>query len=99
MVTSEGQGSYITPRVRKDEESPLYSCSAHTIEPSQLAAVCTALSGGNRRGVHVIWAEYEEFMYVDFFFFSFSGRGHDDNAWYADQKRQRPRFWMQLSTG
>lgn len=64
---AEGQG-YITTRVRKDEEAPLYTCLAHTIEPAQLAEVCTALNEGGRRGVHVVWAEFEEFMYVDVFF-------------------------------
>lgn len=64
MVTSEGGGTYITSRVRKDEEAPLYACLAHTIEPSQLAAMCTALNEVDRRGVHIIWAEFEEFMYV-----------------------------------
>lgn len=68
-MTSEGQVSYITPRLRKDEEAPLYGCLAHTIEPSQLAAVCTALSEGGKRGVHIIWAEFEEFMYVLLFSF------------------------------
>ncbi|KAG8218013.1 Alpha/Beta hydrolase protein [Butyriboletus roseoflavus] len=62
VAISEGQESYITPTLRKDEEAPLYSCPAHTIEPSQLAAVCTALNEGGKRGVHVIWAEYEEFI-------------------------------------
>jgi len=62
VVTSEGHGSYITPRLRKDEEASLYTCLAHTIEPSQLAAVCTALNVVGKRGVHIIWAEFEEFI-------------------------------------
>jgi len=62
VMSSEGQASYITPRLRKDEEAQLYACQAHTIEPSQLAAVCTALSGVGRQGVHIIWAELEEFI-------------------------------------
>ncbi|KAF8552929.1 hypothetical protein OG21DRAFT_1464978 [Imleria badia] len=62
VVTSEGEGSYITPRLPKDEEAPLYACLAHTIEPSQFAAVCTALNEVGRRGVHILWAEFEEFI-------------------------------------
>ncbi|KAH0826887.1 Alpha/Beta hydrolase protein [Lanmaoa asiatica] len=62
VVRPEGQGSHITPRLRKDEEASLYTCLAHTIEPSQLAAVCTALNGVGKRGVHIIWAEFEEFI-------------------------------------
>jgi len=56
------RGSYVTPRVRKDEEAPMYAVLAHTIEPSQLSVVCKALNGAGKRGVHLIWAELEEFI-------------------------------------
>lgn len=59
---------YITPKLRKDEEAPLYECLEHTIEPSQLATVCTVLNEVGKRGIHVIWAEFEEFMYVNLLF-------------------------------
>ncbi|KAF8447216.1 Alpha/Beta hydrolase protein [Boletus edulis BED1] len=62
VVSSEGHGSYITPKLRKDEEAAIYTCQAHTIEPSQFAAVCTALNEAGRHGVHIIWAELEEFV-------------------------------------
>lgn len=45
----------------------MYACSEHTIEPSQLAAVCTALNVVGKRGMHFIWADFEEFMYVGVF--------------------------------
>lgn len=96
MVTSDG--SYITPRVRKDEEALWYTCLAHTIEPSQLAAVCTALNEVGRRGVHIIWAEFEEFMYVGVFSV-FHSLDRNDDVLYPDRNRQGLRFWTQLNTG
>ncbi|KAH7883452.1 Alpha/beta hydrolase fold-1 [Phlebopus sp. FC_14] len=51
-----------TPTLRKDEESPLYACLAHTIQPRQLARVCAMLNEHGKRGVHVVWAEIEEFI-------------------------------------
>ncbi|KAG1871751.1 Alpha/beta hydrolase fold-1 [Suillus subalutaceus] len=42
--------SYVTPTLRKEEESPLYACLSHT-------AVEEA-----GRGVHVVWADFEEFI-------------------------------------
>ncbi|KAF8835770.1 hypothetical protein BDN67DRAFT_937612 [Paxillus ammoniavirescens] len=59
---SSSEGSYTTPTLRKDEESSLYPCLAHTIEPSQLATVCSALNIDGKQGVHVLWAEVEEFI-------------------------------------
>ncbi|KAF9242021.1 Alpha/beta hydrolase fold-1 [Melanogaster broomeanus] len=59
---SSSEGSYTTPTLRKDEESPLYACLAHTIEPSQLARVCAGLSADGKQGAHIIWAEVEEFI-------------------------------------
>lgn len=55
--------SYVTPTLRKDEESPLYACLSHTVQPQSLSRACRAVreAGG---GVHVVWAEFEEFMYV-----------------------------------
>ena len=97
-MTPEGQGSYITPRLRKDEEAQLYACLAHTIEPSQLAAVCAALNEVGRRGVHIMWAEFEEFMYVDMFFV-LHPLDCDDDITYPDRKQQRLIFWTQLNTG
>ncbi|KAG9313296.1 hypothetical protein JVU11DRAFT_5600 [Chiua virens] len=61
-VTVEGKGTHITPRLRKEEESFLYACSEHTVEPSQFASMCKAFNGPGKRGVHVVWAEYEEFI-------------------------------------
>ncbi|KAN0076730.1 hypothetical protein V8E55_010585 [Tylopilus felleus] len=61
VVTQDGK-THITTRVRNDEEAPMYECSEHTIEPSRLAAVCTALDEVGKRGVHIIWAEFEEFI-------------------------------------
>lgn len=75
----------------------MYECSEHTIEPSRLAAVCTALDEVGKRGVHIIWAEFEEFMYVDRF--SLFTRWTVTTIFHPDRKRQRQRFWMQLNTG
>ncbi|KAI6043514.1 Alpha/beta hydrolase fold-1 [Pisolithus marmoratus] len=59
--------SYVRSTLRKEEESPLYACAQHTVEPSRLTRMCTALTPGSGRGrsvggVHVIWAELEEFI-------------------------------------
>jgi len=61
-VASAERGVYITPKLRKDEEAPLYACLEHTIEPSQLAALCTAFNAVGKRGIHFIWADSEEFI-------------------------------------
>ncbi|KAG1744748.1 hypothetical protein EDB19DRAFT_1694117 [Suillus lakei] len=45
--------SHVTPTLRKDEESPLYACLSHT--------VCKAVEEAGR-GVHVVWADFEEFI-------------------------------------
>ncbi|KAG0697843.1 Alpha/Beta hydrolase protein [Suillus ampliporus] len=59
---SAGAGkSYVTPTLRKDEESPLYACLSHTVEPEALGRVCRVV-GEAGRGVHVVWAEFEEFV-------------------------------------
>jgi hypothetical protein len=57
-------GKSVTPTLRKDEESPLYACLSHTVEPESLSRACRAVEAGS--GVHVVWAEFEEFMYVFF---------------------------------
>ncbi|KIJ63501.1 hypothetical protein HYDPIDRAFT_112921 [Hydnomerulius pinastri MD-312] len=62
VTSPASEGTYTTPTLRKDEESPLYTCLAHTIDPPQLASVCTLLNEDGKRGVHVIWAEVEEFI-------------------------------------
>lgn len=36
--------------LRKEEESSLYACPQHTVEPAQLARMCAALSPGSRKG-------------------------------------------------
>ncbi|KAF9220132.1 hypothetical protein BS17DRAFT_739673 [Gyrodon lividus] len=59
---SSAEGSYTTPSLRKDEESPLYACLAHTIEPSQLVSVCARLNVDGKQGVHILWAEVEGFI-------------------------------------
>jgi len=53
--------SYVTPTLRKDEESPLYACLSHTVQPQSLSRACRAVgeAGG---GVHFVWAEFEEFI-------------------------------------
>jgi hypothetical protein len=53
--------SYVTPTLRKDEESPLYACSSHTVEPESLGCACRAVEEDGR-GVHVICADFEEFV-------------------------------------
>lgn len=53
--------SYVTPTLRKDEESPLYACLSHTVEPESLGRACRAVEEAGR-GVHVIWADFEEFV-------------------------------------
>lgn len=53
--------SYVTPTLRKDEESPLYACLSHTVEPESLGRVCRAVEEAGR-GVHVVWADFEEFI-------------------------------------
>ncbi|KAL4079050.1 hypothetical protein J3A83DRAFT_4367769 [Scleroderma citrinum] len=61
-------GSYTTPTFRKDEESMLYACLEHTVQPSQLAHLCKFLRPDTSKGfddpggVHIIWAEIEEFI-------------------------------------
>ncbi|KIJ09864.1 hypothetical protein PAXINDRAFT_102161 [Paxillus involutus ATCC 200175] len=59
---SSSDGSYTTPSLRKDEESSPYTCLAHTIEPPQF--VCRTECHDGKQGVHVLWAEVEEFMCV-----------------------------------
>ncbi|KAI6029090.1 hypothetical protein BKA83DRAFT_676790 [Pisolithus microcarpus] len=64
--------SYVRSVLRKEEESPLYACLQHTVGPVQLTRMCMALapstgggpgcSDGSVGGVHVIWAEVEEFI-------------------------------------
>ncbi|KAG1731869.1 Alpha/Beta hydrolase protein [Suillus paluster] len=59
---SESDGkSYVTPTLRKDEESPLYACLSHTVEPEALGRACRAVEEAGR-GVHVVWAEFEQFI-------------------------------------
>lgn len=53
--------SYVTPTLRKDEESPLYACLSHTVEPESLGRACRAVEEAGR-GVHVVWADFEEFI-------------------------------------
>ncbi|KAG2126065.1 Alpha/beta hydrolase fold-1 [Suillus clintonianus] len=53
--------SHVTPTLRKDEESPLYACLSHTVEPESLGRACRAVEEAGR-GVHVVWAEFEEFI-------------------------------------
>ncbi|KAG2340095.1 hypothetical protein BDR05DRAFT_890505 [Suillus weaverae] len=53
--------SYVTPTLRKDEESPLYACLSHTVEPESLGRACRAVEEAGR-GVHIIWADFEEFI-------------------------------------
>ncbi|KIO10233.1 hypothetical protein M404DRAFT_129483 [Pisolithus tinctorius Marx 270] len=80
---STRSSSYVRPTLRKEEESPLYACLQHTVEPAELTRMCVALTpgSGNRApgsvnggvgGVHVIWADIEEFMCVSFFTSTFS---------------------------
>ncbi|KAG2753482.1 hypothetical protein P692DRAFT_20828975 [Suillus brevipes Sb2] len=38
---------------KKNEESPLYACSSHTVEPESLGCVCRAVEE-DEKGVHVI---------------------------------------------
>jgi len=57
-----GEGKSVTPSLRRDEESPLYACLSHTVEPESLSRACRAVEA--RSGVHVVWAEFEGFMYV-----------------------------------
>ncbi|KAI6114692.1 hypothetical protein EV401DRAFT_1979891 [Pisolithus croceorrhizus] len=69
---STKSSSYVRSILRKEEESPLYACLQHTVEPSQLTRMCVALTPSSRRGpdggddgvggLHVIWAEVEEFI-------------------------------------
>lgn len=65
---AEASKSYTTSAFRNDEESLLYACLEHTVQPSQLARLCRDLSPGTSKGsdtpggVHVIWAEIEEFI-------------------------------------
>ncbi|KAG6332973.1 hypothetical protein ID866_6116 [Astraeus odoratus] len=60
--------SFTTPKLRKDEESSLYPCLQHTIEPSKLAILSSILSSdagkshSARGNLHFIWAEIEEFV-------------------------------------
>ncbi|KAI5994756.1 Alpha/beta hydrolase family-domain-containing protein [Pisolithus albus] len=63
--------SYVRSILRKEEESSLYACPQHTVEPAQLARMCAALSPGSRKGpvpgnrgmggVHILWAEVEDY--------------------------------------
>ncbi|OJA12629.1 hypothetical protein AZE42_04471 [Rhizopogon vesiculosus] len=53
--------SYVTPTLRKDEESPLYACLSHTVEPESLSRACRAV-GDAGNGVHIVWAEFQEFI-------------------------------------
>ncbi|KAG1762394.1 hypothetical protein EDD22DRAFT_579808 [Suillus occidentalis] len=62
--------SYVTPTLRKDEESPLYACTSYTVEPESLGRACRAVEEAGR-GVHVIWADFEEFVCVVLLSFSF----------------------------
>lgn len=55
------KNSYVTPTLRKDEESPLYACLSHTVEPKSLGRACRAVQEAGR-GVHVVWANFEEFI-------------------------------------
>lgn len=69
---STRSSSYVRPTLRKEEESPLYACLQHTVEPAELTRMCVALTPGSGRapgsvnggvgGVHVIWADIEEFI-------------------------------------
>ncbi|KAI6100608.1 hypothetical protein F5141DRAFT_1009268 [Pisolithus sp. B1] len=69
---STKSSSYVRSILRKEEESPLYACLQHTVEPSQLTRMCVALTPSSRRGpdgghdgvggLHIIWAEVEEFI-------------------------------------
>lgn len=62
---------YVRSILRKGEESSLYACPQHTVEPAQLARMCAALNPGSRRspvpgnrrvgGVHILWAEVEDY--------------------------------------
>jgi len=56
-----GKKSYVTPTLRKDEESPLYACLSHTVETESLGRACRAVEEAGR-GVHVVWADFEEFI-------------------------------------
>ncbi|KAG1732564.1 hypothetical protein EDB19DRAFT_1733407 [Suillus lakei] len=53
--------SYVMPTLRKDEESPLYACLLHMVEPKSLGQACKAVEEAGR-GVHVVWADFEEFV-------------------------------------
>ncbi|KIK26383.1 hypothetical protein PISMIDRAFT_95008 [Pisolithus microcarpus 441] len=69
---------YVRSILRKEEESSLYACPQHTVEPAQLARMCAALNPGSRRspvpgnrrvgGVHILWAEVEDYTCVSVFF-------------------------------
>jgi len=53
--------SYVTPTLRKEEESPLYACLSHTVEPESLSRACRTV-GEAGSGVHLVWAEFQEFI-------------------------------------
>ncbi|KAI6100351.1 Alpha/Beta hydrolase protein [Pisolithus sp. B1] len=63
---STKSSSYVRSILRKEEESSLYACPQHTVEPAQLTRMCAALNPGRGRGpvggVHILWAEVEDFI-------------------------------------
>ncbi|KAH7927430.1 alpha/beta-hydrolase [Leucogyrophana mollusca] len=56
MTVSDGNESYVTPTLTKEEEAPLYLCESHIIPPSELGRICLQIP------VHIVWAEYPEFI-------------------------------------
>ncbi|KAI6043509.1 Alpha/beta hydrolase family-domain-containing protein [Pisolithus marmoratus] len=61
MATTKSR-TYVRSMTRKEEESSLYAHSQHTIEPAHLTHMCTALGPGGGGGVHMMWAESEEYI-------------------------------------
>ncbi|KAI6029092.1 hypothetical protein BKA83DRAFT_4214373 [Pisolithus microcarpus] len=60
-ATTAKSRTYVRSMNRKEEESSLYAHSQHTIEPEHLAHMCAAL-GLRGGGVHIMWAESEEYI-------------------------------------
>lgn len=61
-TTTTKSRTYVRSMARKEEESSLYAHSQHTIEPTHLTHMCTALGPGGGGGVHMMWAESEEYI-------------------------------------
>ncbi|EGO00611.1 hypothetical protein SERLA73DRAFT_178461 [Serpula lacrymans var. lacrymans S7.3] len=55
-VETDDGASYVTPKLSKKEEAPLYLAECHSMPGSELAAICAQMP------VHTIFAEYPEFI-------------------------------------